>query len=114
MMEQRFSTPLGVDFEKQIVPALDGRITYITWFEKPTTQVSGITLVGLKLKDIEPVKKAVENLAKRREQIISKQSYAGKEYYRVNVPVPPLPHRRQPVLIRRSCLSPVSALSTII
>ncbi len=36
-VKQRFSTPLGVDFEKQILPALEGRVTYITWFEKPAS-----------------------------------------------------------------------------
>ena len=63
MIEQRLSGPSGVDLQKQIIPALEGRITYITWIEKPITQMSAVTLVAFKLKDPEAVGKALENLA---------------------------------------------------
>jgi hypothetical protein len=87
-VKQRFSTPTGIDFEKQIRPALEGRVTYITWFEKPATLVSGVTLVALKLKDTEAVSKALDTLANRLGEGISRQSASGKNYYRVNIPVP--------------------------
>ena len=41
---------MGIDFEKQILPVLEGRVTYITWFEQPASQVSGVTLVAVKAK----------------------------------------------------------------
>jgi hypothetical protein len=88
MIQERFSTPTGIDFEKQILPALEGRVTYITWFEKPASQVSGVTLVAFKLKDTEAVGKALDALAKRFDERISRQSSSGKDYYRVNIPVP--------------------------
>jgi hypothetical protein len=91
MIEQRFSTPTGIDFEKQIIPALEGRVTYITWFEKPATLVSGVTLVALKLKDTEAVSKALEGLTTRFEGRISRESSAGKNYFRINIPAPPAP-----------------------
>jgi hypothetical protein len=87
-VQQRFSTPLGVDFEKQILPALEGRVTYITWFEKPASMVSGVTLVAVKLKDTEAVGKAMDGLAKQFGERISKQNSSGKDYYRVNIPPP--------------------------
>ena len=88
MIEQRFSTPTGIDIEKQIIPALEGRITYITWFEKPATQVSGVTLVAFKLKDIDVVSKALEGLTTRFGERISRETSAGKNYFRINIPVP--------------------------
>ncbi len=96
MIQGRFSTPLGVDFEKQILPALEGRVTYITWIEKPATLVSGVTLVAVKLKDIEPVKKAMDGLASRVGERISKQSSSGKDYYRVDIPAPRVPPGAEP------------------
>ena len=87
-IEQRFSTPAGIDIEKEILPALEGRVTYITWFEKPITLVSGITLVAIKFKDTEALGKAVENFVSQNQERISQQSSAGKNYYRVMIPVP--------------------------
>ena len=78
MIQWRFSTPMGVDFEKQILPALEGRVTYITWFEQPATLVSGVTLVAVKLKDTEAVRKAMDGLANRFGERISKQSAVGQ------------------------------------
>ncbi|MGD0653174.1 MAG: hypothetical protein ABSA16_02420 [Thermoguttaceae bacterium] len=88
MIEQRFTALTGIDFEKQILPALEGRVTYITWFEKPASMVSGVTLVAVKLKDTEAVGKVLDALAKRFDERISRQSSSGKDYYRVNIPVP--------------------------
>jgi hypothetical protein len=96
MLEQRFSTPVGIDIEKQIIPALEGRVTYVTWFEKPASQVSGVTLVALKLKDTEVVSKALESLAKKFGETISRQSSSGKDYYRVEIPVPQMPPGAEP------------------
>ncbi|MGA2061871.1 MAG: hypothetical protein ABSG67_15400 [Thermoguttaceae bacterium] len=95
-VQQRFSTPLGVDVEKQILPALEGRVTYITWFEKPASQVSGVTLVAVKFKDTEALSKALDGLAKRLGEGISKQNSSGKDYYRVNIPVPQMPPGAEP------------------
>ena len=78
MIEQRFSTPTGIDIEKQIIPALEGRVTYITWFEKPATQVSGVTLVAFKLKDTEAVSKALEGLTARFGERISQETSAAR------------------------------------
>ena len=88
MIEQRLSGPSGIDLQKQIIPALEGRITYITWIEKPITQMSAVTLVAFKLKDPEAVGKALENLLPRHERFVSKASSAGKNYFRINIPGP--------------------------
>jgi hypothetical protein len=95
-VQQRFSTPMGVDFEKQILPALEGRVTYITWFEKPATMVSGVTLVAVKFKDTEAVSKAIDALSGKFGEAVSKQSSSGKDYYRVTIPVPQMPPGAEP------------------
>jgi hypothetical protein len=103
MIDMRFSKPLGVDIEKEILPALDGRITYITWIERPVTQMSAITLAGIKFKDTGELNKAIENLAKRFEGTISKQTCAGKNYYRFDIPLPQNPNRPEPPPVPIPC-----------
>jgi len=44
--------------------------------------------VAVKLKDTEAVGKVLDALAKRFDERISRQSSSGKDYYRVNIPVP--------------------------
>jgi len=102
-LQQRLSTPLGVDFEKQILPTLEGRVTYITWFEKPATLVSGVTLVAAKLKDTQPVSKLIDAIAARGGDRISKQSASGKDYYRVDIPVPQMPPGAEPPPVPIPC-----------
>ena len=50
-MQRRVSDRIGVDFEKEVLPALDGRVTLVQWVEKPVRINSITTLVGVKLKD---------------------------------------------------------------
>ena len=89
MIEQRLSGPSGLDLRKQIIPALEGRVTHLTWIEKPITQASTVTLVALKLKDVETVKTALDGLLPRHESFLSKESSAGKKYFKINIPVSP-------------------------
>ncbi len=58
--------------------------------------VSGVTLVAVKLKDTEAVGKAMDGLAKRFGERISKQNSSGKDYYRVNIPAPQMPPGAEP------------------
>src|SRR5688572_6761043 len=50
-VKTRVSDRIGVDFEKDVLPALDGRFTIVQWVEKPIRFNSITTLGGVKLKD---------------------------------------------------------------
>jgi hypothetical protein len=82
-MDRRFSKPLGVDLIKEILPALDGRITFVTWMEKPVTRTSRTFLLALRLKDPEVLSKAVETVLKKTNQPFQRKGIGGKEYYQV-------------------------------
>jgi hypothetical protein len=87
--EQRISSAAGVDVAKEILPALDGRVTYVTWMERPITEESQVMLVALRLKNKEAqegVAKALQTVFKKNEQALKRVGAAGKEFYQVIVP----------------------------
>ena len=88
LLKRQVLEPSGVDLEKDIFPSLDGRVTHFNWIDRqgPITLQSNSTLVGLKLKQTEPVAKTLDGLAKKYEEVVKRRSYAGTEYYQV---VPP-------------------------
>jgi hypothetical protein len=61
-----FELPLAdqadVDFRQDILEALEGRATYITWMVKPARLNSRANLVGVKLKDAEQSRKTLERV----------------------------------------------------
>lgn len=95
LLKQRVLETSGVDLENDILPALEGRITHFNWIDrtKPIDPQSNSTLVGLKLKETEPVAKTLEGLAKKYEQVVKRRSFAGVDFYQV---IPPDRPRRKP------------------
>jgi hypothetical protein len=87
-MQQPLLNATGLDFEKEILPALDGRITIAHRIERPVTLRSRATVMGLKLKDTELATKAIDKLVAKYPDRFTKKSYAGKTYYEVKIPVP--------------------------
>jgi hypothetical protein len=85
-MNRRILGPTGIDFEKEILPALEGRITMITWIERPITLGSQTTLLALKLKETAPVEKALETAAAKNDVFLVRETHAGKSFYRAEVP----------------------------
>ncbi len=78
---RRIEEPLDIDVSRQILPSLDGRVTYLTWIERPVTMTSQATLVAVKLKDVAPMRKALETAAAKSQGSLLRQSFSGKEYY---------------------------------
>jgi hypothetical protein len=97
-LERIIQEPTGVDFVREILPSLDGRVTYLTWTAKPVTLFSQATLVGVKLKDAAAVRKALESVSSTHQGTFERQTVAGKEFFQVKMPsmerppnAPPLP-----------------------
>jgi len=98
-LEQRILGPTGIDFEKEIIRSLEGRITLITWIERPITLQSSRTLVGFKLKEPAVVKKALEKIFELERTPLARETHAGKQYYQVRIPrVQELPPEQRPPL----------------
>ncbi len=88
LLQRRFLEPTGLDLEKELLPALEGRVTYISWFERPVTPQSQAMLLALKLKDTKVFHKAVDRLLTLGAGSIVKETWAGKTYYQVRPPLP--------------------------
>jgi len=82
-VKRAIEQPTGCDFAGELLPALDGRVTYFTWIERPVTIISQATLVGLKLKDPAPVRKALENADANNPGALERKSLSGKDYYQI-------------------------------
>jgi len=99
-IQRRIDEPLGTDLVNQILPSLEGRVTHLTWIERPVTMASQATLVALKLKDAAPARKALETAASKNQASLLWQSFSGKPYYQVSggsrTPNPDAPPRPRP------------------
>jgi hypothetical protein len=102
----------GIDPLKHLVPALDGRVTYINWIEKPVTVSSSAVLVGFKLKskdqdkenNVESVGTLLDNFVKKIPDRFDTKTVAGKSYYYVRMPeMPKLPDGREPPPMPKPC-----------
>lgn len=88
---QGFGKQIDADLQNQVVPALEGRVTFLRWIEKPAvTMQSANTLLAFKLKDAEKdgetIQKILDGIAKKSPDAIAQKSLGGKSYYAVNRP----------------------------
>jgi hypothetical protein len=89
LVENRFLGPIGVDLQKDILPALQGRVTYLQWIEKPITERSQQSLIALKLKDVKKIEEVLQKIEEHQKNPLSKVSYAGKTFYQIQFTPPP-------------------------
>ncbi|MBN2023082.1 MAG: DUF3352 domain-containing protein [Pirellulales bacterium] len=98
---QTFTRETDVNFDKDFIDSLDGRVSLLVWIEQPITLTSQNTLVAFRLKDPKPVEAALERMFQKHQRRLTKQMYAGKTYYQTAVrgpddpPIPedmPQPH----------------------
>jgi len=98
-LERRILGPTGIDFEKEVIRSLAGRITMVTWIERPVTMQSQRMMLGLKVKDAAAVEGALEKIFKLKELPLVRETFAGKQYYQVRIPqLEELPAERRPPL----------------
>lgn len=80
---------LDVDFEKELLPAIAGRVTMAQWNEPPARLNSGANVVGVKLTDAKAFEPTLEKIMVKYPDRLEKQSYLGTTYYKLNFPVRP-------------------------
>ena len=78
---QRFSDRLEIDFEEDILAALDGRVTYLAWMLRPARMNSRANMVGVKLKDAKKFRKVFNRVLGQFENQIKEETFAGVKYY---------------------------------
>jgi hypothetical protein len=84
-IKRGFEEPLGVALSTQILPALEGRVTYVNWIERPVTLTSSALLVAVKLKDAAAMRKVLATVASKSQGNLVLQTSSGKEYYQVSL-----------------------------
>jgi len=121
-----FTKVMKIDFYKDFLDQLDGRVSLIQCIEEPITLTSQQTLAAVRMKDPKPLWEALERELAKQERVWKKQSYAGQTYYEFSMrrpdgePIPeamPQPHfsvglldnylllSNQPGVIRRVILA---------
>ncbi|GIW92163.1 MAG: hypothetical protein KatS3mg110_0204 [Pirellulaceae bacterium] len=91
LLEERVSTPLGVDFQKELVPVLEGRVTFATLIERPIRLNSQVTVVGIKVKDAAKAESLLARIVAKFPEVFEKQAYGTATVYRIRVPERPRP-----------------------
>src|SRR5581483_590438 len=91
-LRRRFSDPLGVDVEKEIIPQLTGRATHAQWVEKPVRLNSITTMVGLQVKDPKAAASLLDKFVSKHSGRFEQQRYGAVEYWSSKNPIQP---RRQ-------------------
>lgn len=84
--QERLGVPLGLDFEKDLLPAFEGRITFLTWMEKPARLNSGSNLLGLKLVDPDAFAKTLDKVIEKFAERLEKTAFGGVTYWRLRIP----------------------------
>jgi len=85
-LQRRILGPTGIDFEKEILEVLEGRVSQVSWIERPVTPNSQSSILGFKLLDADAVTKTLERVAAEKPAFIEERAFAGKTYYCVRTP----------------------------
>ncbi|TVS20821.1 MAG: hypothetical protein EA424_02025 [Planctomycetaceae bacterium] len=87
-VNRRVSDPLGIPFEQDLLAALDGRVTIVSWMVRPARLNSRANLLGLKLKDPKAFRQTLQKLIDQFPGQLERQALGGNEYWSIRVPRP--------------------------
>jgi hypothetical protein len=84
-VQRRLSERIGADFEKEILPLLDGRVTMMNWVDRdgPPRLNSQTTVVGVKVTDSEAFRPIHDKIVEKFAERLEKKSFAGTEYHMI-------------------------------
>jgi hypothetical protein len=85
-VRNRIDQQLGVDFASELLPALDGRLTYATWIEPPARLNSQANLVGVKLADPESFRATFKKIVEKYSERFEERVIAGTKVYAALLP----------------------------
>ena len=81
----RVSDKLGADFEKELLPYLDGRGTFVQWVEKPVRINSIAAIMGARLRDPEAFQPTFDKIVQKHSQHLEKQRFGNVTYWSAKV-----------------------------
>lgn len=82
VLERRFSENLGVDFERDFLEQLDGRLTWVQWMVPPARINSQANLVAFKLKDATAFRRTLDAVVDEvGDDNVEEKSHGGVSYY---------------------------------
>jgi hypothetical protein len=87
-VDRRLSAPLGIPFEQDLLAALDGRVTIVSWMVRPARLNSRSNLLGLKLKDAKAFRRTWQKLVDQFPGQLERQALGGNEYWSIRVQRP--------------------------
>jgi hypothetical protein len=99
-VERRLSEPLGIEFEKELLAELDGRVTMVSWMVKPARLNSRANLLGLRLKDPKTFRKTWGKVIEQFPDQLERKNFAGNDYWQIRTPEPPADRPERPLLRR--------------
>jgi hypothetical protein len=79
-IQRRILDQSTLDIEAELLPALAGRLTYVTLIEEPITPTSNAQLIGVKLKDPKRFAATYDRLAEEYRDFSVQKSLGGKKY----------------------------------
>jgi hypothetical protein len=82
-VERPIADRFGVSLERDILAALDGRVTQVMWMQKPARPDSATTLLGIKLKDPQTARPLLKRILDRLEGGCAEKTIAGVVCYEV-------------------------------
>lgn len=100
--EREVKDRLGIDFRKDVVDALAGRVTLVNAMVRPARLNSRANLLGVKLKDAKAFEKTLETAIAKAGPQMARETFAGVTIHRVPTgkprakPAPNQPLIRQP------------------
>jgi hypothetical protein len=81
-IDERVNVPIDIDLEDEVIAHLDGRITYVSWMEKPAKINAGCNMVGIKLKDAAAFRKTLDHLVGLAGDEIESDAIGSTKYYK--------------------------------
>ncbi|QDU26943.1 hypothetical protein ETAA8_20270 [Anatilimnocola aggregata] len=79
---------VGLDFETEILPAMEGRVSHVAWIEKPIKLNSQANILGIKLRDVKAFQPTFDKLREKFKENLEEKAYAGVTYYAIKTPPP--------------------------
>lgn len=85
-VKNRVDSALGVDFATELLPAMEGRFTFIGWAEPPARINGQANLLGVQLTDAKAFLPTFEKIMAKYPERLSKKSFGSTEYYELTLP----------------------------
>jgi hypothetical protein len=83
LVGKRAKESIGIDVEKELLPALAGRVSLCSRIQRPIDLRSAATAVGIELNDPEAFGELLQEVVAKHEALLERKSYGGKEYFQI-------------------------------